>query len=372
VDRSIARLLLVSSLVASAVLAVASCHAFSDLAAPAGNDGAAEPLLDGPTTDGATDAGPDLPGLVTMTEALQICAKVLACPHVGPSLVASFSLPVDATNFSACVHALSGPINPRRQNKLTSEGLRCVAKADACNVAACVPFEEIDRTDPRTDPGCADGGVVGSCAGATKISCFGGNVGSWATNCTNPSFATGSQCASADGRARCDVTVTGCPIGPQCVDGTEPLSVADFCFDAGGVAGHTKFDCRASGQSCQGGVPGCAVTPCAVHLRTQCEDEAKLSVCFFDELTILDCAPAGPKSRCVTHGVAAYCSGPHDECTPYDPLPDGGKGINSCDGTAIRLCVGGRPVSADCREAGVGFVCRTGNAPKSNFCGPPS
>lgn len=353
------------------VLVAGACRTFSDLAPPADDAGTGGETIDGSTTDGA-EAGADLPGLVTQTEALQICAKVLACPHVGPSLVGSFTLPIDATNYSACVHSLSGPINPRRQNKLTSDGLRCVAKADACNIAACVPFEEIDRADPRTDPACVDGGIVGSCAGDTKISCFGGNIGSWATNCTNPTFAAGSQCAAADGRARCDVTVTGCPVGPQCVDGTEPLSVTDFCFDAGGVPAHAKYDCRARGQSCQAGVEGCAVTPCAVHLRTQCEDDTRLSVCVIDELTTLDCAAAGPSSRCIRYGVAAYCSGPHDECTPYDPLPAGGQGINSCDGTSIRLCIGGRKVSADCRDAGVGFVCRTGNAPKTSYCGPPS
>jgi hypothetical protein len=370
VDRSTACRLVASGLSAG-LLVLGACRAFSDLDAPGTTDaGSDAEALDAPAD--VADAGAQLPGLVTTTEALQICAKVLACPHVGPSIIASFSLPMDATNFSSCVHTLSGPIDPRRQNTVTSERLRCIAKADACAIDRCVVREEIERTDPRNDPGCGDGGVLSTCAGNARVTCFGGNIGSMAVHCDDPAFAAGSQCVASGGRTRCDVAVTGCPVVAQCVEGSEPLSVTDFCVDAGGVPAHTKYDCRSSGQSCQGGVPGCSVTTCAVHLRTQCEDEAKLSVCVLDELTILDCAPAGPKSRCNTHGVAAYCSGPYDECTPYDPLPDGGKGINSCDGTLIRLCVGGRKVSADCSEAGVGFVCRTGNAPKSNYCGPPS
>lgn len=366
--RELAGRLLVAALAAGALL-VGSCHAFSDLGPP-GNDGGTDAdSTDAGSADG--DAAPDLPGLVSIADALRICSKVLTCPHVGPSIKASFGLPIDSTNFSSCVHALSGPIDPRRLNTITSERLRCVGKADTCNIGACVAREEIDRTDPRNDPGCGDGGLLETCSGETRISCFGGNVGSLATHCDDPAYAAGSRCVAGGGRARCDVTVTGCPIVPQCVDGTEPLSVTDFCFDAGGVTGHTKFDCRSSGQSCRGGVPGCVTTPCAVHLRTQCEDGTKLSVCILDEVTVLDCAPAGPGSSCKSHDNAAFCSGPHDECTPYDPQPSSGQGVNSCDGTTIRLCIGGRMTSVDCRDGGSGFACRTGTAPKSNFCGPP-
>lgn len=368
--RELAGRLLVASLAAGAVL-VGSCRAFSELGPPRNDGGADADLVEAAPADGG-DGAADLPGLVSVADALQICSKVITCPHVGPSLKISFGLPIDVTNFSACVHALSGPIDPQRINTITSERLRCVGKADTCNIGACVAREEIDRTDPRNDPGCGDGGgVLETCTGDTRVTCYGGNVGSFATHCDDPAFAAGSHCVALDGRARCDVTVTGCPSVPQCVDGTGPLSVTDYCFDAGGATGHTKFDCRSSGQSCQGGIPGCVTTPCAVHLRTQCEDATKLSVCVIDEVTLLDCGRAGGGSTCKAQDNAAYCTGPHDECTPYDPPPANGQGINGCDGTSIRLCIGGRITNVDCREGGPGFVCRTGSAPTSNFCGPP-
>jgi hypothetical protein len=368
--RELAGRLLAAGLAAGALL-VGSCHAFSDLGPPGKDGGADADLADAPLADGG-DAAADLPGLVSIADALQICSKVITCPHVGPSIEISFGLPIDSSNFSACVHTLSGPIEPRRINKLTSERLRCVGKADACNIGACVSREEIERTDPRNNPNCGDGGgVLDTCTGDTRVSCYGGNVGSFAIHCDDPAFAAGSRCVVANDRARCDVTVTGCPSVPQCVDGTEPLSVTDFCFDAGGATGHTKFDCRTSGQSCQGGIPGCVATPCAVHLATQCDGTTKLSVCIVDEITVLDCAGAGAGSSCKIHDNAAFCTGPHAECTPYDPQPASGQGINSCDGTSIRLCIGGRLTKVDCREGGSGFVCRTGSAPKSNFCGPP-
>lgn len=361
---------LLASGLSGAALLVGSCHAFSDLAPPGDDERADRSAPDALAKD--ADASAELPGLVTMTEAVRICSKVLTCPHVGPSITASFGLPIDSANFSQCVHTLGGPIDPRRINALTTERLRCLANADACNVGACVVREEIDPADPRIDPACADGGKTERCAGETRMSCLKSNLGGWAIHCDDPVYAAGSRCVVADGVSRCDVTVSGCPlvVQAQCVDGTEPLSVSDYCYDAGGAVGHTKTDCRASGRGCQAGVPGCAGQPCAIHLHSQCDGATRLSVCIFDQLATLDCAPTGAKSACKTHDNAAYCSGPHDECSPYDPQPAGGQGVNSCSGTSINLCVGGRLTSVDCRLAGAEFDCRTGSAPKSNYCGP--
>lgn len=365
------RAVVASALVAAAAIAGA-CRAFTDLEPPRADAGDVDVATPSSLPDVA-DAGSDLPGLVTLTEALQICSKVLTCPHVGPSIIASFGLPVDPSNFSQCVHTLSGPIDPKRLNVLTSERLRCVARSVACDVSACVVREEIDSNDPRIDPGCKDGGAAETCSGDTRVTCFEHNLGAWIAHCDDPVYAAGSHCVVTAGASRCELTVSGCPaIGPaQCVDGTEPLSVADFCFDAGGVTGHSKTDCRASGRACQAGVPGCAGAPCASHLLTKCDDATKLSVCIFDQVATLDCAPVGGRSACKAQDNAAYCSGPHDECTPYDTQPSGGQGVNGCDGTSIRLCIGGRITTVDCREAGAGFGCRNGTVPRSNYCGPP-
>jgi hypothetical protein len=119
------------------------------------------------------------------------------------------------------------------------------------------------------------------------------------------------------------------------------------------------------------GVPGCAGAQCGLQLQTQCVDAKNVAVCRFGALAMLDCSATGGTAQCRTHDLVSYCAGPHDECTPYDPPPADGQGVNSCSGTAIRLCIGGRLTSVDCRQGGADFDCRTGSIPKTNYCGPP-
>ncbi len=363
-----------ASVLVGLALILGSCHAFSDLAPPGTDAGEGEVTPEASAIE-AGDAAVDLPGLVSLTEALQLCSKVLMCPHVGPSISASFGLPVDFSNFSQCVHTLSGPIDPGRINPLTTDRLRCAAKAVGCDVAACVSTEEVDLADPRIAPACADGGAGPKCSGDTLVSCITSDVrgsGGWVFHCDDPSYAAGTKCFDSNGMAGCNLATSGCPPGgPRCVDGTDPLSVADFCFDAGGVGIHTKLDCRVSGRPCQVGVEGCAGSPCGLQLQTQCVDAKTVALCRFGVLALLDCSGTGGSAKCQTYDLVSSCTGPHDECTPYDPPRPDGQSVNGCSGSTIRLCIGGRLTSVDCKQGGADFDCRTGAVPKTNYCGPP-
>ncbi|AKU96899.1 hypothetical protein AKJ09_03563 [Labilithrix luteola] len=353
---------------AGCLLLAGSCTVFSGLSVP--NDAADDPS---PPDSGMTrsEAGSDLPGLIGVSDALKVCSKVLTCPHLGASIAASFGLPIDATNFSECVHVLAGPVDPRRRSAAVGTHLGCIAKIDGCNFGGCTPFEEIDANDPRIDPNCTTG-QADRCDGNTRVTCFQSVLapGGWLTHCSDSVYEPGSQCKVKDGRSWCDIANTTCPSNPTCIDGSQRLSTNDYCRDAGGESAHTKVDCAVIGYECKVAVESCGGPPCSIHLQSQCEtDDTSLSVCAFNQTVKVDCAPMGGK--CAYHDTTAYCAGPHDECTPYDPAPPDGQGVNSCNGKSIRLCIGGRLTLVDCRQADPGYDCRTGTAPKSNFCGPP-
>lgn len=335
-----------------AACTAASCKLF-DVAPPSPNADAG----DGDAGPSPGDAGVVYPGFVSLESAIRACSRVTGCDAtMAESLQQSLAISIDATNFTHCVDALAGPLDPDRLNEATSDRIECIASAKSCGAAtACMLYQSDETTDPR----CATLNKEANCVddGGTALVCGGGT--SLKIDCANPAFGPGASCqifVLDDGRehALC-VLSTPCAATETC-RGT----LFDGCV-SGPKPGHQVIDCAPSGSRCVAAERGCAGARCIGPTATTCE-ATRMAVCGLGSVTNVDCAHIG--ATCIKSSTTVACARADDECNVFDePRKD-----RCVDGATIGLCVGGKKTTFSC--ASVGMKCVPAAGIKSSYCAP--
>ena len=310
------------------------------------------------TPDASPDVAPEARAAVTYldpADAGRVCALVFKCPLLASSIVASIAVPIDPTNFSACMDWLSGPLPNDRVGATIQSGMfQCIAKATTCQAAgACLPIENFAPGDPRCDAGAADAGERCADDGGTVLRC----ADQYALHCASAYYAPGAHCLQGVDNSHWCALNTNCATPSSCVG-----SLLDYCGAADNL--HEGINCAAAGYTCgideEAGSPDCltstTVETCAA-VGTDCA-AAAVAVCDGFQLSKFDCSALG--GTCSKKGGPAHCVRPSDACTPYDAT------INTCTGTRISLCVGGAPSSFDC--ASISGACIPGAGALSGHC----
>ena len=343
-----------------ATLAAGSCTTFDGLVA--------KDLDAGSQADADADAGPPASGAyLSLENGARLCALAFECPTLPASITISGSIPIDPVNFSLCMTWVAGPIPPGRVGlDVQRDMLACVAAGPTCEAGGkCLSLERFDPGDPRCDTidaGSGSGGAGGAGGGSTGtgsaldfcsaddtsvLHCGPSPV---AIHCDVAYFGPGTSCLLGDnGEIWCS-SGENCGISPSCSG-----SILEYC---GGTT-NLKFsiNCLAIGNTC-GVDPPSGSYDCLTDgtlrlcdtLSAVCAGDV-VEVCDQDTTSLFKCAELG--GTCNDDQGAAYCARADDECTPYD------INVNVCDGTNIKLCVGGRRVSVDC--ASIDRTCTTVN-----------
>jgi hypothetical protein len=349
------------------ITAGSGCTAF-DFAAP-GNpapDGGPDATRD--ATSDAADAGPGVDagaGLLSLSQAAQLCSLIFECPRLAAAIDASLVIPLDypstPLNFSGCMDWLAGPIDPARVGLARQRAiLETVAQATSCQAAyqAC-PVQPVDGGATCQATSCASASTLETCSSAE---------GSFVTACGPPLFADAEGCDTARTGAAICLALGNCTTGTSC-------SAAGALVDCyvGGKA-FTAYDCTLSGRACGGGsptdcvVPGSLAAPCANDMPFDGCNGSATSVrhCAGGRLpqTEFDCNAVG--RICSTLHGAARCVGGSDDCSPFD------QDVNACDG-GISICVGGQRSTLDCSKVtgvdGGALQCVPGNGTQTGHCG---
>lgn len=328
--------------VGSAVAAIAACTAFSDLKSPS-------PALpadsgkDGASADAATA------GMLSLADAAKVCSLIAQCYALGEAINGSLRLALAEPSYSLCLTELTTTLEPKRPGRqITARTLQDLAGAATCGAAAkLLSLEPIAKGDPR----CQDAGPAPAdqCLDAMNlVHCFppGGASAGFVRHCGKPSRTADERCFGFDGGAECAVAIgctdPGC-IGPA-LDACRPSDVVRLY--------HARTDCNVLGMQCIVGNNsdvGCSTDATRTRLR---EPDGDLGA-FCDGTTRVvtsevylgrvDCADFG--GTCVHRGLAAICALPEDECSPFT-TPD------TCTGTTINTCVGGKATAFDCATIG--------------------
>jgi hypothetical protein len=322
----------------------AACKFFDVPPPPTADAGAASP-----------EAGPAIPGLLSLDDAVRVCTQVLACPStLAFSIQGSYALSMDPTNFAACVDTLAGPIDPARLDAHTVTALQCIASAKSCDAAAICNFYQIDAPPSADCAGMAVGGIYCIRDGGALVACE-STADSTTVDCTNPNFwPPGAYCHPFGfGRALC-APDTPCPSSTTCTGG-----VVDECVD-GGI--HHVLDCALSGEPCVEDVGCTATATCNSPSDTTCDGSAE-EVCALGTMTTLECATVG--GRCIKSNTTTACARDGDTCSVFDDP----HAERCTDATHISLCVGGHDITYDC--SAVGLRCAHAAAVSSSACAAP-
>lgn len=345
--------------------AAAACTAFDDVPLPSRPREAgavdAEPAEAGPVDGGAPDVLP-AEGYVTEAEAVTACSVVAACPYLAESMALSLRVAVAETvpayvvgehppyeqSFSFCVEQLSKTFEPQRPGRdLVAATVRKIASAKSCAEAgANLRLDLLPPGDPRCASGPApDAGPWTCLDDVTALSCDETLPFLW--HCSAPYGLPTARCETIDGGA---YALGGCvlPDGvcPACEGSvltsclTEPVTHTPY---------RTKVDCRVIGLECAinpGNVQiGCAGPDHVIRgdiysfPGAYCQN-TNLVVSNGTYVGILDCASLG--GICASANGAAVCTLPDAACTPFS------AGANTCQGSKLHLCVGGRWRDVDC------------------------
>src|SRR5262249_38725344 len=133
------------------------------------------------------------------------------------------------------------------------------------------------------------------------------------------------------------------------VDAVCVTGVLKYC----GAGSNLEFsiNCAVGGWSC-GVDPKTKSTDCLTdgdldlcgnNTASQCDGDT-VKACTSDRFSTFHCAALG--GSCLENGTTAVCTRPGDVCTPFD------ADVNQCDGSTVKLCVGGQPVDFDCSSIG--------------------
>jgi hypothetical protein len=333
----------------------ASCTTFNGL-----SPGGAVDSGGGDVTPDSPDSGPNPPGYLSLADAARLCSRVVQCPALATDVIASTTVPVDANNYSLCLHWLTGPIPPDRVGfAAQQQAFTCMLKAATCaDAAACLYEEPLSMTDPR----CADAGVnpPDTCIdnGNTVLSCYYG----YALHCNSPYYQSGTKCLHGMIGDAGDV---GCALGTNCVNGAGCSTFYDYC----GIDNlHYSLDCAVAGYSCDTAADASTVcdtagtyTACNTRGAMCSADMNSVTVCDGYEVSTFDCASLTPKGTCSRKDGPGRCVRPGDTCSPFDMTS------NQCTQTSISLCIGGQPASFDCASIGLKCVPTAGSV--SGHCG---
>jgi hypothetical protein len=334
------------------VAAAVACTAFDDVPKPTTTVQPADDAATAPE-EGATDTLP-APGILSLTEAAQLCSVIARCPYLGESVTAQFRIPVVEQSYSLCLTELSTTLEPKRPGKdATARALREVAAAPTCEAASSLlALEPVLPGDPRCQYD--GGGPLDRCIDAvTALHCQGPNKAGLVRHCSRPNHLPGETCFLSAGTADCALG-KGCP-GPGCVG-----PVLTFCRPSNTMRDfYTNQDCNLLGMQCAIGPDnniGCSTDDKAIRSRSdfvlgaECKGTKKVttSETYFGEI---DCAALG--ATCTASGTAAICAFPTDECSPF------GAASETCSGTTFHGCVAGKKSSFDC--ATIGKACVLGS-----------
>jgi hypothetical protein len=354
---------------ALAACAFAACTTFDGLVASDQTPDASAPV-DAPTADtapppppagGGHDVGPDAPaapvGFLSLDDAAKVCARTMQCPNLASSIISSIAVPVDPTNFSACMDWLAGPLPTSRVGVAVQAGIfKCIAAATTCvGAATCLPIENFGPNDPRCDAGAGVAASPERCAddGGTVLRC----KDTYALHCTSAYYANGSHCLVGQDKSHWCALNTNCTVQDSCLG-----TLLDYCGSPSNL--HESINCAASGYACgvdvEAGSPDClsqsTVEQCPSP-GSSCSGAVVL-VCDGFQQAHFDCATLG--GTCSTQGGPARCVRKSDTCTPFDAT------VNTCSGTSVSLCVGGKAASFDC--ASVGLSCKAAMGALSGRC----
>ncbi len=316
------------------------------------------PSLDGFAGDGGADSGFNQTGFISLDAAVKFCSKALTCVNLPKSTITSLHVPVDGSNFAACVSWVAGTIPQDRPGiAVTAKALECAANADSCATAsACMWFEYVSANDPR----CVGytGGMNGQCS-PTKTATLDCSLG-FIAHCDNPFNYTGSSCLqSSMGVYFCAVSSGLCASTDAGV-GPSPCQGTFYTYCQGGLL--VGFDCNVQGMDCSS--PGCTTNgvykSCTGTAVVTCGDSSKrVEVCDGLVQSEVNCDTLG--GSCDVSGTnVPRCITPSDTCSPYD------TDENVCTGDVISLCVGGQKLQYDCSS--VGLHCKSAAGALSGHC----
>jgi hypothetical protein len=337
----------VTTLFFGAVLTASACTTFNGLSA--------EPS---PGADGGANApdGGSQEGYLGVDDAVALCTNVFACPLLPQSVLLSLAIPLDAAHFSACVSWASDPLPASHPGRASQASyLVCVAEAaDCASAIACLSTEAIDPADPRCAGISPDS--IGQCSadGNDQLLCT-----DYIIHCQNRFFAPGSTCQlDAQGYTYCG-TGSGCTV--SACSGQNLLS----CVPDNGAT--MTQDCGALGRTCA--VDGVGQDNCLTgNVVEMCTGDTGASVCTGNVIAVCDsqfvsrydCGELG--ATCDSVKGAPRCALPSDSCSPYDK-----SGVDTCNGTSITMCVGGKSMSYDCGK--LGKSCQPAAGSISAHCG---
>jgi hypothetical protein len=350
--------LVVGAASALAIAAAASCTTFDGLTVPAADAAAGDGAFDAPAPEAPPSEASVAQGYLPLAEAARVCSLVFQCPLLASSILTSVAVPVDTLNYSLCMHWLAGGIPSDRVGfAVQAQTFTCMAQGSTCAQAgACLSIENLGPGDPR----CADAGADAAerCAddGGTVLRCADGYV----LHCGASYYAPGSQClVGADGTHWCALS-TNCTVQPSCIG---PL--LDYCGQGNNL--NESVNCAVDGYTCDvasnddSGLPNCntgSLMALCSTAGTSCAGTV-VDVCDGYQISEFHCAALG--GTCSTHSGSSLCVRSDDQCTPFDP------GVNTCSGSALSLCVGGRKQQVDC--ASLGMTCVPGSGATSSHCG---
>jgi hypothetical protein len=305
----------------------------------------------GADADAEVDAGPKAEHYLSVLDAAKLCGRVLECPQLAASITISTGVPMDTSNFSACMTWVAGPIPTNRVGlSLQRDVLACVAKAMTCKEAgACLSEEGLASDDARCPPidpdaGAADAGAAMCTDQDTVLRCLVPDI----LHCGVSYFESSHCLTGTDGSVWCS-SGTGCNENATCVG-----NVLKYCGAGTGL--EFSVNCTAVGATC-GVDPKAGSANCLTEGTLQnctgtgsiCQGK-KVKVCDNDVLSVFDCARLD--ADCTKDFSTALCAHAKDECTPYD------TGIGDCAGTVLNLCIGGAKSTFDCAKIARG--CKTG------------
>jgi hypothetical protein len=294
---------------------------------------------------------------LSMSEAAKFCSELSECsePNLLLALTYIVGIPLDATNYSACMNWIAGPLPPDRIGiPYQRSVLSCIAEAKDCTAAsACNANDFFQANDPRC-AGMLDAGLdsgIEVCADGTKeaLRCDVFDI----LHCDNKYFA-GSKCMIDEDGSRWCASGTNCNIESQCVG-----SVLDYCGQSSIL--EFSIDCSTAGLTC-GSDPKTGNVDCLTNGKdnicgdttmgqapggTSSCDGSTVLFCNYSWQSPFNCGSMG--ATCDGTHPLAFCKRADDVCTPYDVT------VNKCDGTKVKLCVGGQNVDFDC--ASIGKTC---------------